>query len=49
MDEVHDTDYKAKGWVSLDGSSPDFTEEVVIEAEEILQVCICLSTQCTTV
>ena len=49
MDEVHDTDYKAKGWVSLDGSSPDFTEEVVIEAGEILQVRTCLSTQCATV
>ena len=39
MDEVCDTDYKAKGWLRLDAHSPAFKEEVVIEAKEILQVC----------
>lgn len=39
MDEVYDTDYKAKGWLRLDANSPAFKEEVVIEARELLQVC----------
>ena len=41
MDFVCDTDYKAKGWLRLDGNSPSFKEEVAIEAAEILQVCAC--------
>ena len=43
MDEVCDTHYQAKGWVKLDGSSPAFKNEVMVEVGEILQVCSCLS------